>query len=234
MSDNVDVRLHTRTPVTSITPLRTGPSSDALPGSDSRTRRWALQTPRGTVRCAYVVHGTNAYSAHLLPFLAGEDHDDLSNDLQKRSPGSYGIIPTRGQVGTVRASVDSAHLGWHNSWGGSGGWEYWFPRFQDINSPLNITDDSASPINADAARTRNPLIVLGGGRQHSGGNLEMGTTDDSELNLQVTIALRNYLPHLFPGKFRVLADGAPAAKNIEDPWEMEWVRDFNLTTFLSS
>ncbi|PPQ70338.1 hypothetical protein CVT24_012999 [Panaeolus cyanescens] len=222
LSDYVDIVLHTKTPVTSITPLRTSPASDSLPGTDSRTRRWALQTPRGTVTCAYVIHGTNAYAAHLLPFLAGQDHDNLSNQ-KNVSPGAHGIVPTRGQVGAVRSSVGSADLGWHNSWGGSGGWEYWFPRFQDINSPLNGTDNTPA-VNGSSpgSRTRNPLIILGGGRQHSGGNLEAGNADDSELNLKVTMALRDYLPHLFPGKFKRLAVEPSERSAVEDPWEMEW------------
>ncbi|EJD48063.1 FAD dependent oxidoreductase [Auricularia subglabra TFB-10046 SS5] len=50
------VKLHTRTPVTSITRSGSG---------------WSVQTPRGAVRTTYVLHATNGYAGHLLPQLTG-------------------------------------------------------------------------------------------------------------------------------------------------------------------
>jgi len=108
------------------------------------------------------------------------------------------IMPTRGQVGTVRASVNASELGWLNSWnGGGGGWEYWFPRYQD------------------SSNLKNPLIILGGARQRSGGRLETWVMDDSELNPLVSRALREFLPGFLPGQFA-------AADADSDAWEMEW------------
>lgn len=51
-----DVRLHTRTPVTSLSRSGSG---------------WSLHTPRGSLRATYVLHATNGYAAHLLPQLSG-------------------------------------------------------------------------------------------------------------------------------------------------------------------
>ena len=74
--------------------------------------------------------------------------------------------------------------------------------------------------------TKNPLIILGGERQHSGGNLEAGVADDSSLNPLVSTALRAFLPHFFPGQFSLPAveesDSNQAASS-NDGWEMEWV-----------
>ncbi|CAA7269381.1 unnamed protein product [Cyclocybe aegerita] len=185
-----EVVLHTKTPVTSISKL------DA--------ERWSLHTPRGDIACNYVVHATNAYTGHLLPFLRGDNLDiqditDITDvtqfPLSLRPRGYYGITPTRGQIGAVRASVDSEGLGWHNSWGtGARAWQYWFPRYQDVKS--------------DAGHR--PLIVLGGGRNQ----MERGTTDDSILDSQVEKALKAFLPWLFPKQF--------IEEDAEEAWEMEW------------
>ncbi|KLO12711.1 DAO-domain-containing protein [Schizopora paradoxa] len=93
------LRLHTNTPVTSIK------------SSDDKKRRWSLQTPRGSVSCNIVLHATNGYASHLLPFLAGPN----------------GIIPTRGQIIATRAAVSVDSLS-RASWSGNEGFEYWFPR----------------------------------------------------------------------------------------------------------
>jgi len=198
-SNDVDVILHTHTPVTSFSKIHVfnndkhdlsildendSPNLNGLLGR----RKWTLHTPRGGVKCSYVIHATNAYAGHLLPFLS-----DSSG--HKR----YSIIPTRGQVGAVRASVDASQLGWLNSWdGGGGGWEYWFPRYQESPS-------------------KHPLIILGGARQRSGGNLEVGVTNDSELNPLVSQALREFLPDFLPGQFGAAGDDGSGG------WEMEWV-----------
>ncbi|KAG6889550.1 hypothetical protein C0995_016677 [Termitomyces sp. Mi166 len=94
-----DLKLHTNTPVTSISP------------SSSESRRWSLSTHRGDIQCSYVLHATNAYTSYLLPHLHGPD----------------GIVPTRGQVMAIRAAVPTSNIT-KASWGGNQGFEYWFPR----------------------------------------------------------------------------------------------------------
>jgi hypothetical protein len=239
--NGVDVVLHTHTPVTSLSKTLVF-DNDILDLSisddpnDVRVRqRWTLHTPRGSLSCSYVIHATNAYAGHLLPFLSEsndrmEAHEDTissSSPPEDKCPfhppppplqppakhkhpptrGLYSIIPTRGQVGAVRASVDASQLGWLHSWdGGGGGWEYWFPRYQE------------SP-------GKHPLIILGGARQRSGGDLETGVTDDSELNPLVSRALREFLPEFLPGQFDTAGgDGSGG-------WEMEWVNELFSSAF---
>lgn len=240
-SNGVDVVLHAHTPVTSFSKthifdndiLSLSISDD--PNNFRIRRRWMLHTPRGGVSCSYVIHATNAYAGHLLPFLSesngrmdaheetipwssspeekcpnhpppfppSQPHPNSGHQEHKHPPSRelYSIIPTRGQVGAVRASVDASQLGWLNSWnGGGGGWEYWFPRYQESLS-------------------KHPLIIMGGARQRSGGNLEMGVIDDSQLNPLVSRALREFLPKFLPGKFDTPSDDGL------DGWEMEWVSE---------
>ena len=264
---DIEVILHTKTPVTGFERIRdTNPdkqqqASQFINGTAQiQQRRWKLQTPRGSILCNYVVHATNGYAAHLLPFLAGQGvaederdadvHHQMSNAgtdseaaagphqhplfqsyhhiLPKPKPrGMYGIIPTRGQVGAVRASVRAGDLGWRNSW--VRGDEYWFPRYQGLEGTKNGSDAHAriktetstgNDWENGTAQTenmtisnRNPLIILGGGRQHAGGNMESGETNDGVLNERVGKALRKFLPRWFPGKFE---DG-------DGGWEIEWV-----------
>ncbi|KAG1865278.1 FAD dependent oxidoreductase [Suillus subluteus] len=90
-------------------------------------------TNRGSISCSRVVHATNAYASHLLPFLAGPD----------------GIIPTRGQVMATRASVGTDQIK-IPSWSGNEGFVYWFPRpvTHDTEKPLIIIGggrDTAAP-----------------------------------------------------------------------------------------
>ncbi|KAF8066928.1 FAD dependent oxidoreductase [Lyophyllum atratum] len=94
------LKLHTNTPVTSISP-----------SLSHHRRRWSMSTPRGDVQCSYVIHATNAYASHLLPQMHGPD----------------GIIPTRGQVTALRAAAPPSIIT-TASWGGNQGFEYWFPR----------------------------------------------------------------------------------------------------------
>lgn len=101
--EHFDLRIHTHTPVTSVT---RSPS-----GSSSTNPRYILSTPRGPISCSRVVHATNAYTSHLLPSLSGPN----------------GIVPTRGQIIATRASVGRA-LNKANGWSGNRGYEYWFPR----------------------------------------------------------------------------------------------------------
>lgn len=111
----------------------------------------------------------------------------------------FSITPTRGQVAAVRASVVASRMPWRNSWVDNG-WEYWFPRFQGLRD----------------WETERPVIILGGGRQFSGGHLESGETNDGVLNARVTVALKAFLPHHFPELFK--------ESEIERDWVMEWAR----------
>ena len=77
-----DLVLHTRTPVTAVEHTTNG------------KRAYRLSTPRGVITCSRVVHATNAYASHLLPFLAGRD----------------GIVPVRGQVIVTLASVSADEI----------------------------------------------------------------------------------------------------------------------------
>ncbi|KAJ7181110.1 FAD dependent oxidoreductase [Mycena filopes] len=152
---NFELNLHTRTPATSISP------------SSSPSRRWAVRTHRGILNCSYVIHATNAYASHLLPHMAGP----------------AGIVPTRGQVVALRASVPADELKFKCSWDGNQGFEYWFPR------PLRAGRESEKP-----------LIILGGGREDDP-DFEFYQADDSALNPVVGMSLRKFLPNVFPGKF---------------------------------
>jgi len=167
LSSNFDLILHTHTPVQRITP-----SSDAY--------RWIVHTPRGDIKTKYIIHATNAYASHLLPHL---------------SAPKTGIIPTRGQVAAIRASVPSPSL-WSGSlpgWGGNQGYEYWFAR----------------PPSSDKER---PLVILGGGRETSGPEFEYNIADDSVVNPVISKTLRAFLPAVYEGRF---------GKDVDA--EMEWV-----------
>ncbi|GBE89423.1 predicted protein [Sparassis crispa] len=114
-SPDLVLTLHTRTPVTSITPLE----SEAGPTS----RRWNVNTPRGAIACSYVLHATNAYASHLLLHLQGP----------------AGIVPTRGQIIAVRADAPEEKVT-KSGYIANEGLEYWFPRPVEANqtSPLVI------------------------------------------------------------------------------------------------
>lgn len=99
---NFSLAIHTRTPVTSISKVQS---------SESSPRRYDVVTPRGSIRCSYVIHATNAYASHLLPQFAGPE----------------GIVPTRAQVISLKAAVGRKELGM-SAWAANEGFEYWFPR----------------------------------------------------------------------------------------------------------
>ncbi|KAF9530082.1 FAD dependent oxidoreductase [Crepidotus variabilis] len=227
---NISITLHTKTQVTSISrlgtsaltcsayshqrlPRHTRCNKKSQPGnSQTHDRKWALHTPRGPVTCAYVLHASNAYAGHLLPFFKGRSKlqvssynpavalvNQSSNSLSE-APHDFGIIPTRGQVILVPSKVPLSSFPWLNAWSGGGGhWEYFFPRFQHIASP----NDQA------------PFVVLGGGRQHAGTNFEGGISDDSRINTQVGKALRRFLGTLFDGLF-------DSGQGSRDLVKMEW------------
>ncbi|KAJ7509637.1 FAD dependent oxidoreductase [Mycena galericulata] len=122
-TQKLDLRLHTRTPVTHVSFLPLDASSPS-----SFSPRWVLSTPRGPIHCAYVVHATNAYASHLLPHLASE------------------IVPVRGQVIALNAAAPLSKLS-KTSWVGNEG--YWFPRPANLDAnPVVILGggrDAAGP-----------------------------------------------------------------------------------------
>lgn len=91
VGQHASLSLHTQTPVTAITHDMTG-----------STFAYSVVTNRGSISCSKVIHATNAYTSHLLPFLAGPE----------------GIIPTRGQVMATRASVGTDQIQ-TNGWDGN-------------------------------------------------------------------------------------------------------------------
>ncbi|KIY51137.1 DAO-domain-containing protein [Fistulina hepatica ATCC 64428] len=128
--DAFNLTLHTNTPVTFVSEIA---------GDTNDGRRWMLATHRGDVTCSYVVHATNAYASHLLPYMSGP----------------VGIIPKLGQLIAVRADA-SLDVLTNASWSTMGS-EYWHPRaFElvdgkplvilggaiDENSRLYVTNDS--------------------------------------------------------------------------------------------
>ncbi|KAJ7817054.1 FAD dependent oxidoreductase [Mycena olivaceomarginata] len=165
---SLELNIHTRTPATSIS---------RLSSSTSSSRRWAITTPRGVLTCSHIIHAANAYASHLLPSFAGP----------------AGIIPTRGQVVALRATVPASELGSKCSWDANEGFEYWFPR----------------PTSAEGEEK--PLVILGGGREVEVPDYGYNETDDSVVHRGAGVALRKFLPAAFPGKF---AEGG-------EP-EMEW------------
>lgn len=98
--------LHTRTPVTAVS---------SIPND---SRRWLLSTPRGDIRCTYVIHATNGYASYLLPHLQG----------------TPGIVPTRGQAIALQADATLSELT-QASWASNERHEYWFPR------PVKVSED---------------------------------------------------------------------------------------------
>ncbi|KAG1833900.1 FAD dependent oxidoreductase [Suillus variegatus] len=127
--------LHTRTPVTAV--------------AHEMTSTYTVVTNRGSISCSRIVHATNGYASHLLPFLASPD----------------GIIPARGQVMTTRASVGTDQIK-ISSWSGNKGFAYWFPRpvTRDTEKPLIIIgggQEAAAPsreLYVDDDSETHPLI----------------------------------------------------------------------------
>lgn len=80
-AEDVEVVLHTHTPVVEVRPGGRG--------------RHEVVTPRGSIECAYVVHATNGYANHLL----------------SAEKTGIRIVPTRGQVIATRAGVSGERIG---------------------------------------------------------------------------------------------------------------------------
>ncbi|KAL1659566.1 FAD dependent oxidoreductase [Schizophyllum commune] len=179
-SKNLNLTLHTRTPVNAITPLSKEYSNESH-------RRWSVSTPRGAVACKYVLHATNAYASHLLPHLAGP----------------AGIVPARGQVAALRAAVPLEELT-TVSWDGNEGFEYWFPRPVRGKDTTNATSSSSITSSSNTTSPSNPthpLVIVGGGREAAAPTYETGIEDDSVTNPSVSRVLHDFLPEVFPGKY---------------------------------
>ncbi|EIW78771.1 DAO-domain-containing protein [Coniophora puteana RWD-64-598 SS2] len=159
-SSRVSLALHTYTPVTQI--------ALAPPGSKHPS---VVHTPRGAISATRIVHATNGYASHLLPFIMN---------------GPEAIFGVRAQIASIRANVgtDEAFNGSESSWAVNDTSEYWFPR----------------PHGADPGDKSKALAIVGGGRECALGPT-VGVYDDSILDQGVGRALREVLPALFPGKF---------------------------------
>ncbi len=126
-------------------------------------------TNRGTILADQVVHATNAWASHLLPFL---------KDI---------IRPVRGQV-LVTKPVQPL---WDFCFSTNFDYEYWMQR-------------------------PDGRIVLGGMRWKSP-TMEENIDDDSEINLSISVGLRNFLPEHFP-----------ALKNVSIEHEWTGIMGFSL------
>lgn len=100
-SENFELALHTHTPVTSIVQKE---SKSEKESAGKPSHRWIVHTPRGSIKCSYIIHGTNAYASYLLPQMAGID----------------GIVPTRGQMAVIRPNASSKKLT-EVAWGANDG-----------------------------------------------------------------------------------------------------------------
>ncbi|KAF8141326.1 FAD dependent oxidoreductase [Boletus edulis] len=138
-----DLTLHTHTPVTAIQHANVSSSASGSEPSANATRAYRLLTPRGAIACSRVVHATNAYASHLLPFLAGPQ----------------GIVPVRGQVIATRASVGTDQIK-INSWVANEGREYWFPRpiKSPDEKPLVILGGAGHAVYVDDDTTCHPKV----------------------------------------------------------------------------
>lgn len=172
----LDLRLHTRTPVTAVSPSSSSSTSTSTSNSSSSPPlKWTLTTPRGALACSSVLHATNGYASHLLPFMAGS--------------GPQGIVPVRGQVLAMRANAPLRKVT-TASWSGNEG--YWFPR--PVAPGADDDDD-------DEEAQDNPLVILGGARDSAGLPFEMDVTDDAQVDKTVGAVLRAFLPDMFPGLY---------------------------------
>ncbi|KAA1088163.1 hypothetical protein PGTUg99_021481 [Puccinia graminis f. sp. tritici] len=141
---------------------------------------WMVHTSRGKFESKYVVHATNAYASYLLPQLR-VNHQQI-------------IVPTRAQVIAVQPKSSNRSRVWTSGFSANEGYDYLFQR------PFRPSDKrSADP--------RNPVVILGGGRNHAPPQFEVGIGDDSRLNGQVGTYLRSFLPQWFPSYYGDLDNG---------------------------
>lgn len=132
---------------------------------------------------------------------------------------------------------------------GNRGFEYWFPRpvregacsyvlcpalscvnsrsyahFHVQNTRRMNTDARILPL-GPKGDSPNPLVILGGGREHETGRFEYYQADDSGIDAKVGRALREFLPAVFPGKFVESESGEG------EEVEMEWVSAVSFVLF---
>ncbi|KNE99769.1 hypothetical protein PSTG_07056 [Puccinia striiformis f. sp. tritici PST-78] len=146
---------------------------------DSKSH-WTIHTSRGTFESNYVIHATNAYASYLLP--------------QFRANSDQTIVPTRAQVIAVQPKSHDPSQIWTNGFSANEGSDYFFQR----------------PTNHSAVQTlaqRNPVVILGGGRNHAPPKFESGIGDDSSVNHQIGQYLRSFLPQWFPKYYTQMDDG---------------------------
>ena len=120
---SVSLQLHTHTPVESIDHLPTIPSSRTA-------ARWAVHTPRGTLKTRFIIHATNAWAAHLLPqFAMPQQTSDSSSDADSSDQLLFGtwIAPYRGQIIATRANVPPSKLP-RRAFAADWMEDYWLPK----------------------------------------------------------------------------------------------------------
>jgi glycine/D-amino acid oxidase-like deaminating enzyme len=121
---SVSLQLHTHTPAEAVEPLPANVSNSPT------AARWAVRTPRGTLKTRFVIHASNAWAAHLLPqFAMSEQKSKSSADADKKGSPRCGkwIAPYRGQIIATRANVPPSKLPRR---GFSADWmeDYWIPK----------------------------------------------------------------------------------------------------------
>ncbi|KAH7914955.1 FAD dependent oxidoreductase [Hygrophoropsis aurantiaca] len=234
----IDLTLHTRTPVLSIT--HNTDANNSFP-----FRRYTLHTPRGAVSCDILVHATNAYASALVPALAGVStaglnalggenasvdtatREDISQrwewieraeidapvralekETRWKGERERGITPVRGQIVALREKPTSTGM---NKMGKSG----W-----GANQGLEYWfPRPLSPRSMSESHSKNPLIIFGGGREASHtAPFEVGVDDDSSVNPVVGEVLRAFLPGLFDAP----VDDHPHGERAEVEVAMEW------------
>jgi glycine/D-amino acid oxidase-like deaminating enzyme len=206
---SVSLQLHTHTPVESIERLPTVPSS--------RTpARWAVHTPRGTLKARFIIHATNAWAAHLLPqFSMPQQPGRSTPDNAESAPSLFGtwIAPYRGQIIATRAKVSPSQLP-RTAFAADWMEDYWLPRYDTCPFEYYLSSPYLSrPVHGFPDDNENALVVLGGGRDSLENATELGVSDDTSLNPRLSESLRGVLPTAFPQFFD---------KDTEP--EMEWVR----------
>lgn len=132
---------------------------------------WSIRTSRGSFESKYIVHATNAYASYLLP--------QFGSDRQQT------IVPTRAQVIAVQPKWRDANKTWTNGFSANNGFDYFFQR------PFDQPGQESRAI-------ANPLVILGGGRNHAAPTFEFGIADDSSVNPNIGNYLRGFLPNWFP------------------------------------
>ncbi|GAA6059675.1 hypothetical protein JCM10212_000062 [Sporobolomyces blumeae] len=180
----VSVELFTNAVVSSVEPA---------PNRDGEDRQWNVNTPRGTVSTAHVVHCTNGYLSSVLPSFA---------------TGPARIFPTRGQVvSIVPSTASSADERFRdpetsrstNRTSRDRAWPTWTNAFSSA-SPFDVYMFQRTPPGSSGQGRE---IILGGCRDAAGAAdwFEFGQANDStgSVNERVGTKLREYLGWQFEG-----------------------------------